>query len=163
MSLVFVDHSCLLPFLEKDSKILILGSFPSVESRRQGFYYAHPTNRFFPALAKAFEEESPLTIEERKAFLSRHHIALYDVIESCLIEKSKDETITDAKPIDLSGLLKKADIQHIFTTGKKAEKLFRTFFSIPFTPLPSSSSANARMSLEELTGIYAEKILPFLR
>lgn len=142
---------------------MILGSFPSVESRRQAFYYAHPSNRFFPALAMAFKEETPRTVEERKAFLARHRIALYDVIYSCDIEKSKDDTIANAVPIDLESVLSKAPIAAIFTTGKKAEMLFRQFFDRDFIPLPSSSSANARMSVKLLSEIYAEKILPFLR
>lgn len=158
-----VDHSVLPPFLPKSSTVLILGSFPSVESRRQCFYYAHPSNRFFPALAMALKEKAPQTIAERKDFLTRHGIALYDVIYSCTIEKSKDETIEDVVPIDLQGILSKAPIQRIFTTGKKAESLFRKYFDVPFVPLPSSSSANARMPLAILASIYGEKILPFLR
>ena len=160
--LLHVDHGCLPPFVPERSRVLILGSFPSVESRRQAFYYAHKTNRFFPALAKAFQEETPISIPERKAFLVKHRIALYDVLFSCDIEKSKDDTIENPTPIDLESILSKAPIRAIFTTGKKAETLFRQFFDEDFIPLPSSSSANARMSLEELATIYADKILPFL-
>lgn len=160
--LVFVDHSALPPFFDEKSKVLILGSFPSVESRRQGFYYAHKTNRFFPALALAFGEEAPISIEERKAFLRRHHIALYDVLFSCYIEKSKDDTIEKPVPADLGQILRKATIQAIFTTGKKAAALFEKSFDLPFVPLPSSSAANAALSLERLAAVYKEKIVPYL-
>lgn len=163
MSLVHVDHSSLPPFLPEKARILILGSFPSVESRRQGFYYAHPSNRFFPVLAAALGFPEPRGIMERKALLEKEGIALYDVVYSCDIEKSKDETIENVVPIGLEAILEGRGIKRIFTTGKKAESLFRKAFSIDFTPLPSTSSANARMGKEKLVQVYRKEILPFLR
>lgn len=158
--LAHVSHESLLPFYQKDSRILILGSFPSVRTREVGFYYAHPSNRFFKILGKLFLEPEPKTVEERKDFLQKHHIALYDVIYSCDIEKSKDETITNVVPIDLSPILKGAKIQAIFTTGKKASDLYRKYLGKDNIPLPSSSGANAASSLEKLVESY-RRILDF--
>ena len=163
MSLVHVDHSSLPPFLPENARILILGSFPSVESRRQGFYYAHPFNRFFPVLAAALGFPEPRGIMERKALLEKEGIALYDVVYSCDIEKIEEEKFENVVAIDLEAILEGQGIKRIFTTGKKAESLFRKVFSIDFTPLPSTSSANARMGKEKLVQVYRKEILPFLR
>lgn len=94
-------------YINDDSKILILGSFPSVKSREYGFYYSHKSNRFFPTLAKIFNEEYPISIEERKDFLQRHNIALYDVVEECDILNSDDSSIRNVKPIDIEDILNK--------------------------------------------------------
>lgn len=157
-----VDHSVLPPFLPEGARVLILGSFPSVKSREEGFYYAHKSNRFFPVLATLFDEDTPLSTLERKRFLVRHKIALYDVLFSCDIENSKDGSIRDPVPIDLPSLKRKLSPEMIFTTGKAAETYFRKFFSDPCLPLPSTSAANASFSLERLLAIYRERLLPFL-
>lgn len=108
-------------FIDKESKILILGSFPSIKSREYGFYYSHPQNRFFPTLSRIFKEDCPNTIEERKEFLRRHHIALYDVIEECDINNSEDSSIRNVIPIDIEKILKEfPNIQTIGITGKKS-------------------------------------------
>lgn len=159
---MFVDHSSLPAFVPEGARVLVLGSFPSVQSRKSGFYYAHPTNRFFPVLAALFREEIPETIPERKAFLARHGIALYDVLFSCEIEASKDSSIRRPVPIDLPRLMAANDFAMAFTTGKAAERLFRKFFPFDFVPLPSTSAANAQLSFESLVESYRRKLLPFL-
>ena len=159
---MFVDHSSLPAFVPSGARVLVLGSFPSVQSRKAGFYYAHPTNRFFPVLAALFQEETPKTIPERKDFLARHKIALYDVLFSCEIEASKDSSIRHPVPIDLSRLMAENDFARIFTTGKAAERYFRKFFAVDFIPLPSTSAANAQLSFERLVESYRRKLLPFL-
>lgn len=147
------------PYYQADSKILILGSFPSLKSRAESFYYMHPQNRFWKVLAQVFECEVPLTIEEKKEFLNMHHIALWDVVESCEIKNSSDATIKNVIPTDLSWLLSETKITHIFTTGKKAYTLYQKY-SKPLIfkeaiELPSTSSANiANYSLEDLVQKY---------
>ena len=154
-----VTHESIPPFISKDSNILILGSLPSVKSREYGFFYAHPQNRFFKIIAGVFNEEEPKTIEERKAFLSKHNIALYDVIYACDIYGSSDATIENVEPINLKELLKQyPNIKKIFTTGKKAKELYDKYLlpqvGIDAISLPSSSAANASMSLDKLIDIY---------
>lgn len=111
------------PIYDKASKILILGSFPSVKSREEGFFYGHPQNRFWKVLSKVFETEIPLTIQEKKAFLHNNHIAVWDVIQSCDIKGSSDSSIKNVIPNDLSQILDYANIKQIFVNGKKAEQL----------------------------------------
>lgn len=113
------------PFINKDTEILVLGSFPSVKSREAKFYYSHPRNRFYKTLSNIFNEEEPVDIEDRKEFLIKHKIGLYDVIESCSIKGSSDSSIKDVTPMDLKGTLEKyPNIKVIGVTGKKACKLF---------------------------------------
>ena len=106
MNFTHVTHESIPPFINGDSKVLILGSLPSIKSREYGFFYAHPQNRFFKTLASIFHEEEPKTIEDRKEFLKRHHIALYDVIYGCDICGSSDSSIKNVVPIKLKELLK---------------------------------------------------------
>ena len=108
------------PVFDKDSRILVLGSFPSVKSREKGFFYGHPQNRFWRVTAQVFGEETPLSIDEKRSFLLRNHIALWDVIGSCEIDGSSDSSIRNVTVNDLSAILKTADIQEIFLNGKKA-------------------------------------------
>ena len=154
-----VDHKSIPPFINKDSKILILGSLPSVVSRDKGFFYAHPQNRFFKILAYVFNEEEPKSIEDRKEFLLKHNIALYDVIFSCDIYGSSDATIENVEPINLKELLKEyPNIIKIFTTGKKAKELYDKYLlpqvGIEAISLPSSSAANASMNIGQLVEQY---------
>ncbi len=142
----------LKPFFNSDSRILILGSFPSVASRDAMFYYAHKTNRFWPILS-ALTGQDASTLEEKKNLLSSHHIALYDVIESCSIVGSEDSKIKDAEPSDLSIITKNANIEVIFTNGNKASSLYKRYLEKEYgkaIALPSTSSANASMSFERL-------------
>jgi len=152
-----VDHE-LAPVYEKDSEILILGSIPSVKSRELGFYYMHPQNRFWKVLAAIKKESIPNTIEEKKIFLKKHKIALWDVLSSCQISKSSDSSIKNVKVNDIAKLLKETRIKKIYTTGKKAYEIYQKEV-LPKTKieaiyLPSTSPANATFSLEKLIREY---------
>ena len=154
-----VDHKSIPPFINKDSNTLILGSLPSVASRKDGFFYAHPQNRFFKILSLVFNQEEPKTIEERKAFLIKNKIALYDVVFACDIYGSSDATIENVEPINLKEILTEyPNIKKIYTTGKKAKELYDKYLlpqtGIEAISLPSSSSANASMSLDKLVEAY---------
>ena len=141
------------PVCRRDSRVLILGSFPSVESRRAGFYYAHPSNRFWKVMSVLFEED----ITDRREFCLKHGIALWDVIASCTIEASSDTSIRDIQVNPISELIRDTDIVRIVTTGAKARDLYRKYITVPVThiALPSTSSANAAMSLEKLVKEYS--------
>ena len=110
------------PVYNQDSRILILGSFPSVKSREAKFFYHHPQNRFWKVLAALFQEEVPQTIEEKKTFLLRNHLALWDVIESCDIKGSSDSSITNVKVNDLDLIVKNCPNKKIITNGKAANR-----------------------------------------
>ena len=143
------------PVYDKASRILILGSFPSVMSREAGFFYGHPQNRFWKVVSAIFEEEIPQTVEEKKAFLLRNHIALWDVVASGDIEGSADASIRNVTPNDINKILTQSDIHAIYVNGKTAFQ-FYTKYSRPVTNrpavcLPSTSPANASWTLELLT------------
>ena len=143
------------PVFDKDSRVLILGSFPSVRSREEGFFYGHPQNRFWKVTARVFGEEVPQTVDEKKAFLLRNHIALWDVIGSCDIEGSSDASIRNAEVNDISLILKTAGIKAVFLNGKKAYSLYQKYM-YPLVKregicLPSTSPANAMWSVDKLT------------
>ena len=142
-------------FIQDDSKVLILGSFPSVKSLQYNFYFSHPQNRFFPTLARLFNEECPSSIDDRKAFLIKHKIALYDVIEECDINNSDDSSIRNPIPIDIESILNDyPNIKVIGITGRKAGSLFDKYLKdkvkIKVIYLPSTSSANAKMKIDDL-------------
>ena len=143
------------PIYNEHSKILILGSFPSVRSREENFYYGHPQNRFWKLLAGLYCEAVPQTVEEKEGFLLRNGIALWDVISSCEIENSSDGSIRNAEVNDLSRIFKTADIRAVFTNGKAADRLYRKYHGNTSRCLPSTSPANAAWSLEKLTGAWA--------
>lgn len=150
------------PILDDESSILILGSFPSVKSREMGFFYGHPQNRFWKVLSTIFKDDVPSTIIEKKAFLIRHHIALWDVIESCDIVGSSDGSIRNVVPNNIQYILEHAPIQEIYVNGNTAYKLYQKYI-FPVTHrqaivLPSTSPANASYSLEKLSLIWQEKI-----
>ena len=142
------------PLYDENSKILILGSFPSVKSREAGFFYGHPQNRFWKVVAKVFDEDIPQTIEEKKAFLLKNHIAVWDVIKSCDIEGSSDSSIKNVKANDLNKILKTADIKEIYVNGKTAFKYYQKYTEQKLGRtakcLPSTSPANAAWSIERL-------------
>lgn len=142
------------PVFDENSEILILGSFPSVKSREGNFFYNHPQNRFWKVLSYILECELPKTIEEKKNMLLGHHIAVWDVIQSCDIQGSSDSSICNVIPNDLDRILKRAKITHIYTNGGTADKLFKKYFSksilCEYTKLPSTSPANARYHMEDL-------------
>lgn len=160
---MLVQHT--LPAIyDQHSRILILGSMPSPKSREVGFYYGHPQNRFWKVMAILFHTQLD-SIEQRTLFLKKSGIALYDVLASCVIEKASDASIKQAIPNDLTPIFQTADIQAVFTTGKKAYELYQRYLSkqtgIEAILLPSTSPANAQKSLEDLVLAYAV-IRPYL-
>lgn len=144
----------LMPVFQADSKILILGSFPSVKTREYGFFYGHPQNRFWPLLERIFGVKPLAGIEAKRAFLLQHHLALYDVIYQCDIIGSGDASIQNVIPSDLSPMLKEADIRHIFCNGGTAYRYYQLYqerkTGCKAIQLPSTSPANARYSMNDL-------------
>lgn len=137
---------------DEHSRVLILGSFPSVISRQNKMYYANKTNRFWAVMEALFNVE----ITDYALFCHQHHIAMWDVIHSCTIEGSSDSSIKNVKTNDIAGLVHKSNIQLIVTTGKKAAVLYNQYIhlDIPHISLPSTSAANAKMRLEQLVNEY---------
>ena len=146
------------PIYNENSRILILGSFPSVKSREGMFFYNHPQNRFWKVTSQIFDQSEPKTIEEKKEFLLKNNIAIWDVIESCEIENSSDSTIKNAKPNDINKIIKSSKIEKIFTNGNKAHELYNKLIKnqvgLEATLLPSTSPANARFTIEELCKVW---------
>ena len=146
------------PLYDENSRVLILGSFPSVKSREQKFFYGHPQNRFWRVLAAVFDCMPPQTIDEKRAFLLSHGIALWDVIASCEITGSADSSIKNAVANDLSPILAAADIRQIFVNGETAEKYYRKYTEAATgraaVCLPSTSPANAAWSMERLIAAW---------
>ena len=142
------------PVFDRDSRVLILGSFPSVKSREAGFFYGHPQNRFWKVTAAVFGEDMPRTIEEKRAFLLRNRIAVWDVIHSCEIEGSSDASIRNVVANDLRVILDTATIEAIYVNGKTALRYYERYIQPtihrPATCLPSTSPANAAWSTERL-------------
>ncbi len=154
------------PVYDNRSRILILGSFPSVRSREEGFFYGHPRNRFWTVLAHLLDEPIPLSTDEKKAFLLSNRIAVWDVICSCTVSGSSDSSIRDVVPNDLTPILSAADIRAIFVNGRTAEKLYRAWIEPktgrPCVLLPSTSPANAAWNLDRLSENWSV-ILPMLK
>ena len=146
------------PVFDSNSRILILGTFPSVKSREQQFFYGHPQNRFWKVLAAVYKDAPPKTVPEKKAFLLKHNIALWDVISSCEITGSADASIKNAVPNDISKILDAAHISRIFCNGTKAFDLYNKYLlpktEIQAEKLPSTSPANAAWTLEKLTAAW---------
>ena len=151
-----VEHE-LPPVYDERSRVLVLGSFPSPKSRETGFYYGHPQNRFWKVLSAVFGEKTPESIDEKKAFLRAHKIALWDVIASCEIKGAGDSTIKNALPNDFSVIFSAAKIKAVFTTGQTAAKLYKKFTGNDSVVLPSPSPANCALPVSDLTREY-EKI-----
>lgn len=135
------------PVFDSNSKVLILGSFPSVKSRETAFFYGHPQNRFWKVIAYVLEEDVPQTTKEKKSFLLRNHIALWDVIGSCDIEGSSDASIRNVTVNDLNIIFGTADIRTVYVNGKTALKYYQRYTEPltgrPAVCLPSTSPANA--------------------
>lgn len=150
------------PFYKSSSKLLILGSFPSVKSREQGFFYGHPQNRFWKMLAAVCGEEVPKDISEKKALLERHEIALYDVIYACDIVGSSDSSIRNVTPADIGSIIADSQISRIILNGKTAERFFRKYQDSSLlemvSVMPSTSPANAAFSLEKLIEVWEEAL-----
>lgn len=142
------------PLYDETSQILILGSFPSVKSREQQFFYGHKQNRFWKVMASVLSCPVPETIEEKKAMLLSHHVAVWDVIGSCNITGSSDASIQDVVPNDLSSIFRQAQIRAVYANGSKAFELYQKYIypqnGRKIVKLPSTSPANAAFSLEKL-------------
>lgn len=143
------------PVYDEHSRILILGTFPSVKSREQRFYYGHPQNRFWKVLASLTRwPQIPQTIEEKKQMLLQNGIAIWDVIQSCDIAGSSDSSIKNVVPSDIGSILKDSGIKRIYANGNMAKKLYEKYIlpeiGVPIIGLPSTSPANAAYSLERL-------------
>ncbi len=154
------------PLYDEQSRVLILGSFPSVKSREQLFFYGHPQNRFWKVLAGVLDCPVPQNIPEKREMLLAHRIALWDSIASCRIEGSSDASITDVVPNDLSPIFETAQIRQVFCNGKKSHEMFRRWIEPRLGRaarcLPSTSPANAAWSLQRLTEAWREALLPVL-
>ena len=142
------------PVFDKDSRVLILGSFPSVKSREACFFYGHPQNRFWKVTSRIFGEDMPCTVEERKAFLLRNHIAVWDVIGSCDIDGSSDSSIRNVMVNDITEILEAADIKEIYLNGRTAYRYYQKYMYPVIGRngicLPSTSPANAVWNLDRL-------------
>lgn len=146
------------PVYDENSKVLILGSFPSVKSREQMFFYGHPQNRFWKVISAVMSVNTPVTTEEKINFLHTQHIALWDVIASCDITGSSDSSIKNVVANDLTEILGKANIQQIFVNGKTAEKYYNKYIKDTIGTaavcLPSTSPANAGWSMDKLVDAW---------
>ena len=145
-------------FYQSDSEILILGTMPSPKSRELGFYYMHPQNRFWHVLEIVFQDKIGKSIEEKKEFLIKHKIALWDTCASCEIDKASDSSIKNIKPNNISLILKNSNINKIYTTGKKAHELYQKYIYnktiIEDICLYSPSPANCAISFDKLVENY---------
>lgn len=146
------------PVYDRHSRILILGTMPSVASRRDGFYYGHPRNRFWPVLAALVREPVALDVAQKRSLLLRHRIALWDVLRVCDIEASSDASIRNALPNDLAPLLRATQIHTIYCNGGTAYRLYKRHcaaqYGLPYVGLPSTSPANARMGMPQLCATW---------
>ena len=147
------------PTYDKNSRVLILGSFPSVKSREMMYFYGHPQNRFWKVVATLYKENVPMTVEERHAFLLRNRIAAWDSIHQCTIIGSSDSSIKDVIPNDLSPILETAKIEAIYCNGKKSWEMYHKYIEPvcgrEAIALPSTSPANAAWSLEKLIDAWS--------
>ena len=159
------------PVWNSESRILILGTMPSPKSREAGFFYMHPQNRFWKVLPAVFGEEliypndsteRDAAISERRDFLLRHHLALWDVLASCQISGAADSSIKNAIPNQFDEILVHSKIKRIFCTGKTAFSLWKKTCAKEYEErcnltvecLPSTSPANAASSLKDLIAAY---------
>ena len=150
------------PVFDKSSEILILGSFPSVKSRQESFFYANPQNRFWKMMAQLLNESTPKDTKDKIVMLKKHKIALWDVIESCDIVGSSDSSISNVVPVDISQILSRANIIKVYANGGKAFELYNKYLypktKLDITKLPSTSPANAGYSFDKLLSEW-KKIL----
>lgn len=146
------------PIYNKESRVLILGTFPSVKSREENFYYGHPRNRFWRVLAAVCGCAVPVTIQEKKAMLLKEHIAVWDVIASCDIAGSSDASIRNVRANDIGRILSAVPDIRIFVNGAKAYELYQKYMQKEAgreaARLPSTSPANAAYGFEKLCEIW---------
>ena len=150
------------PVADEGCRILILGSFPSVKSRSDGFFYGHPQNRFWKMLANVFDEDLPKDIAAKRALLLRHHIALWDVIAACDITGSSDASVKNAVPVDITHVTNVARIERVICNGSLAYKLYHrhleAIVGVTAIALPSTSPANAACSFAQLVNIWKDAL-----
>ncbi len=157
--------NCFAPLVRPDSRILILGSFPSPLSFESGFYYGHPRNRFWPMLADLLGQPVPHSIDEKKELLIRSHIALWDVLDSCEIKGASDASIRNPVINQIAPVVADSPIRAVFFNGAKAAQLFAKYcppLAVPSFRMPSTSPANAAWNFERLKKEWAA-ILPYLQ
>ena len=151
-------HHTIAPVYDARSRVLILGSFPSVKSREAAFFYGHPQNRFWRVLAALTGAPVPQSIPEKRALLLNHGIALWDTIASCEITGSSDSSIRNVTPNDLTPILQTAKIQKIYCNGTASWQLYQKYLlprtKLPEEKLPSTSPANAAWTLPRLIGAW---------
>ena len=147
---------------DRESRVLLLGSIPSPKSREVGFYYGHPQNRFWKVIAAVLGEGVPTTIPQKKAMLKKHHVALWDVLESCEIRGSSDASIRGAVPVEIGTVTGACRIGTIFVNGGTAKKYYDRYLKAltgrEAVQLPSTSPANAAWSLERLAEAWREAL-----
>lgn len=157
------NHS-FAPVFDENSRVLVLGTFPSVKSREFGFYYGHPQNRFWKVCAAVFGCAVPETIEQKQAMLLAHGVALWDTVQSCEIIGSSDASIRAAEPTELSRIFNACRIEKVVVNGKTAEHMFRRYQTLPegclLLTMPSTSPANAAWSTERLAEAWRGALLP---
>ena len=149
------------PVIFKESRVLILGSFPSVKSREVDFYYGNKNNRFFKILEVIFDEKIDESKEAKIDFLKRHKIALFDVVKSCEIVGSSDSSLSVKEVNDIGKLIENTDVEKILLNGKKAFEIFQKYIKIDkvkYFYIPSSSPANASFSLDRLVFEYRKQL-----
>jgi hypoxanthine-DNA glycosylase len=154
-----IDHP-FGPLFNEDSRVLILGSFPSVKSREQQFFYGHPQNRFWKVLAALYHQEIPATVEQKKELILANRLALWDSIGSCVITGSSDASIRDVRANDLRIILDNSPIEKICCNGRKSHEMYQKYIQSEIGReaicLPSTSPANAQFSLEKLIEAWSE-------
>ena len=147
------------PLFSEDSRVLILGSFPSVKSREQNFFYGHPQNRFWKVISALCDEPLPATVEEKRQLILDNNLALWDSIAGCEITGSSDSSIRNAKANDISVILDNAHIERIYTNGRKSHELYVRYIekavSREAVCLPSTSPANAQWTLDRLIDAWS--------
>ena len=158
---IFVIHT-IPPVYNSRSRVLMLGSFPSPKSREAGFFYGHPQNRFWKVISRVLGEKLPVTIDEKKAMLHAHHIALWDAIYSCDIIGSSDSSIKNVTPTDLSKIVEASKVTKVICNGKTSGKYYAKYqqkiLGIEPVVLPSTSPANAAFSVDKLVDIWGAEI-----
>ncbi|WP_343209265.1 DNA-deoxyinosine glycosylase [Anaerolentibacter hominis] len=154
-----VEHE-IEPVWDADSRVLILGTMPSPKSRETGFFYGHPRNRFWKVMAAVYGEPELTTIEEKKDFLVRKHLALWDVLKTCEITGASDSSIRNPVPNDFTTLFQTASIRQVFATGAAAADLYRKLSACaneyPIIKLPSTSPANCQAGFDDLVSAYRQ-------
>ncbi|MCH5303638.1 MAG: DNA-deoxyinosine glycosylase [Ruminococcus sp.] len=147
-----------MPLYDENSRTLILGSFPSVKSREEMFFYGHPQNRFWKLIAELYGEKVPQSIKDKKTLILKNNLALWDTIKSCTITGSSDSSVKDVVPNDISEILKNSKVDRIFCNGALSYKMYMKYIypktKIEAVKLPSTSPANAAFSIERLKAAW---------